>query len=970
MSQSSNPLLFFYTEKSRTQNKEFDNLLESLRTKKDLNLEECKDYSAAVKLLEADDREYSVVLVHIHSTDRKLWRDLYYKTRANNKYSEVIVIVVDNDEENKIECGDVLSSGCFAYFQYTFSPEVLFGYIYAAQRKCDERRARTDFSRALNENSKSVYKVAQKIAEQLKIINYDNITITLLKKSNRTDQGYIRKLVYTNLSRTDEVNGVKWALLKPTGQDVLVGKILSGEIKRRVFPNPRTDDEIKDIFDLEGLTKNINSWIILPLQHDGKVIGLITLDGFHAGQFEYDKINEAALEQIANQSATAIRYAEQAEIHERLEEALNALNSSAELNQILENLAMQAGKLVEGLFSFIVMPNQAQSHLEYRGAWSYHEGNAYIKTITEMWPSPSLNAQKLGITGLAFKTRNRRWLENIRDESYQEEDQEAKNAYHNVPYVYEDESGVQRRIAPNSDIALPILLKNQNGSLNVLGVINVEHADPFAFTKDQIEALEQLAEFAAIAIQRRKKEEFVSQLYDFSEFPYRDDLSFDESLESLEQFLQRVSNNVQKLTLAKYVSVHVVKDNKSFCVGHSDAPQNIREGSRWGNPDTEGHTFWCIRNQKPVIINDTKKYSASPSDYRDMFGETYLRQNGTPIPINPHNDSNVFKALICIPMIIPGQKAVGVIWIHHEASVNYSDHEIDLLSKFANKIANLLYAVDKLTFLKIEKELISETDRELFLDKTVERARVYFGVGGAAIYEANHQTKVLDRIKSNIRGVPPFRKVGFKSEAPEGLAGNLMVGENKGDHLYGECWYAVKNYSDYVYAMRYTPDGKRSLGSVIGIRFPTNVPPEDALGIFIVNDKAVIPGEGGRIYDDSRNELIAFANLVAEGLKKTSAGNLGAQSIGVANQTSPETRYVDFLLITNGIMAAFLFWFASQPLELIGGYIFRADVKVFVSLLIWCLIMMFSPRLRKGSIIGFLLSVISGILTTWLGNLR
>jgi GAF domain-containing protein len=991
-----NSILFLYTEKSRRQNKGFERILTKLKSDNNFHLEECENFEEATKLLEAEDREFNVVLVHVHSSDpRDLWRRVYYKTRAYNKYTEVIVIVVDNDEDNRIEAREVLSSGCFAFFQYTFASEVLFGYIEAARLKCEERRIRVDFSRELNEGVTTVEEVAKKVADQLeKLTGYDNITISLLKK-RRSEQGYLRKLIYTNLDRSGGTNGIKWHLLKPTNEDALVKRILSNDtigLKRRVFPNPRADEEIKDLFDAEHETPKVNSWIILPLRHAGEIIGLITLDAFEKDRFSYDKINEVVLEQIANQAAAAIRYAEKDEVNQRLGEALKALNSSTSLDEILEKLAEQACRLVGGLFSYIVVPDQAQTRLEFRGAWSRNHKKRYIKVLEDrvVFPDPvdetikkpgfllppyNQNVEKKGITTLAFTTLEKQLLENIRDENYHEISEEARNSYYPYPYVYRDDSGKHHTIMPSSDIALPILLElDQNPSSaspgrNVaLGVINVEHEEPFAFTEEHIFALEQLAEFAAIAIQNRKKQAFINELYDLSDFPYDENLSFN----SIELFLDQVAEKVKKVSKAKYVTVHSVKDNKSFFIGKSNPPQYIKEGSRWGNSETEGHTFWSVRNKKPVIINNTRKYAEAPGNYKDIFGESYTRINKLPIPINERTDLKIFQALACIPMILPNQEAIGVIWMHHEKSPDYTLEEIDLLLKFASRAANTLNVVEKITFQKIEAEIGTTRDKATVLKKIVDMAKYYFGLRGAAIYEANHEFRTLTRVKSNITHFHSVETLFYKPENTQGLSGHLMRGIDIGGYPYadGYCYIPRYDLKHYPHAIQYYDTKQiQELGSVVGIRMPLNSTPSNAVGVLIIAD------EVGREYNKSKQDLLRFADIAGKCLQVIEREKKLRDNTDLQSQTPEEQLYkvqqkynrlydrsvmgVGFFIAT--LMLIFLL---SQPKEIhILGIVIGSLAKVFLAVSVFFLTLLLSPRLRKNAIVGASLSIIGGVIT-------
>lgn len=981
MAHISRSILVVYTEKSRDE--DFDNILTRIKSGEPINdivydCHECNSFEKAAELLTNNTGiEFDIVLIHLLAPDEKeLWRKIYYKTRTHNKFSEVIIVIKSNSEVNKMDPGEVLSSGCFAFFEYKFNPDVLLGYIKSAGEKSESRKNRAVLSREINE-AKTLKEISQKIAQNLReLTNYDNITITLFKKG-RIEQGYLRKLLLfeTSAININKYNSVNWELLRPTKADELIDNILSGSIKKRVFPNPATDEEIKHLFNKNNETPLIKSWIVLPLQHAGENIGLITLDSFKENWFSYEniKINEVALEQIANQAAAAIRYAEQSEVHEKLRESLSVLNSSNHTEEILQKLAEQARKVVDGLFSYIVVPDQTGTHLKFEAAWSRHIGKNYIQDLRSMvtFQSPITGEIKSGfllspyntnkegekgITTIAFEKKDMQILEYIQDPTYQETSSEARREYYEFLYKYND-NGVMKKLPSNSDIALPII-GNDN---NIFGVINVEHEDPFAFTQEHINALKNLAEFAAIAIGNRKEQELIERLFHAGdiEIPNDENLSFDKTRASLDKLAEKVRH----ASKAKYVSVFSVKDNKSFLIGTTNRPpQDIQEGSRQGNSDTEGHTFWCVRNKKPVIINDTTNYQSSPKNYRDPLGSVYQRQNGTYININERTNLTSIRALVCIPMLLPNNEAVGVIWMHHEFNPDYTREEIELFQIYANRAANIIALSEKLNFLNIEINIRSTHDKDSILKEIIESAKNYFGLRGAAIYEANSKKETLTRVKSNIKQFHANQTISYSQDNPQGLAGHLMQGIDIENYPYKSGYCHIPDYqpSKYAHAIRYDDEKIKELGSVVGIRMPLNNDPSEAIGVLIVAD------EVGRNYDKSKEDLIKFADIAGKCLQAIEEEKRAIQAPAKTMPTPEEkvealekrvASLVLFIALVAPILILIILKLVDYPLP-------SPSILWVVGLSISYLICITNKRLRDNQLLPIILSIITNLISS------
>lgn len=872
-------ILILYTKASKKD--KFEETIKIIKGKKDFDCEIFEDQNQLNNALKLKTKEeLLIVLIHLNAkeAEEKLWRNVYYEAKAKNKFTEVIVIVSDDEKEISISAQDVLSSGCYAFFQYPHKPEVLLGYIVAAQEKAKERRNRFIFSETLN-ISKDLSSVVNVAAEQLKrIVDAKNVMLIQLKESTN-GQGYLPKILYPpniDLFRSRKI-------LRPSKKYPLIHKILTGEIKRRIFPNPQNDEEIKvDWQAMHPLNKNIKSWIALPLEHDDKVIGLILLDSEEEGHFNYGKINEAAIEQLAIQAATSIRLAEKNDTYLKLEDALKAINSSTSYEETLQKLAKEACNLVGGLFSYIVTPSQKKDWLNFVAAWSEHHQENFIKElirefrlthpitgITDAGFPLAGEKDSRGITTLAFYKEKLQLLNCISGKDYfgYEEDPVIRQRYHEFLYRRTDSIGTPLpALILESDIAIPIIGPKKD----VLGVINVEHQLPFVFTEEHIKVLERLAEFAAIAITKKKGEELLQALINSKDFSidYGDNIQLDRNTPTkrIQDFLNNQAEEILKIAKADYVSVFSVKDNISFCVGRytilaEKKAKGFTDGARTYTPSNYGHTFWCTKNKAILYIENRDEYENNITNFRDKNKKQYTREDGSYITINENVEKSI-KALVCIPMMDAEKNAIGVIWMHYQSDPGYSKEELEYFQKYANKAANALLLAEAITFKDIQISIWQHQDEDAILSETVNLAKNFFGIEGVSIYKADRTARELTRVKTTL---PEIFPLGGTIKYREGLAGHLIEGKDKGDHLYSKGYESVLNYSTYAHSLDDQTDSqKEKLGSVIGIRLPCNVPPEDAVGVLVFFEGP----KRKRTYTDSEKKLIRLANFVGMHLQR------------------------------------------------------------------------------------------------------
>lgn len=876
-------VLVLYTQISKQER--FDIVLEQLSANAEIvqPVKICHDLDGFRAELRSKPDTYHVIIVHQASFENELWREVLYVSKLQNKFSEVIVIFGDKSNPDRATASEILVSGCFAYFEHSFEPDVLLGYVSASKNYYDERSARLQLSAEINRET-DIRAIACQIAERLKpLTNWDGITISLLNRRRMPDDtptdNFYRTLLYTSYKT------VNWNLLRPTDRDLLIDKFVKGEISRCVFPDPSTDKDIKELFNVDGETPNVKSWIVMVLRHAGEPIGLVTLDGYTEQQFNYGNVNEIGLEQIANQSAAALKNAERLRSMQRLSNALTSLDRCQGLNEVLEALAQQACELVEGLFSYIVVPDEPKTHLAFEAAWSHHHREKFIETLKaqvrfrhpgdhDYRPGfslidPAYNSlpNVKGLTTLAYEKPRVHLLEHHADNTYVEPDSEAKENYY--PFVYSFQTGptggkLHRRIT-ESDVAIPIL-----DGAEVLGVINVEHEHPYAFTEEHLRLLGQLAEFAAIAIRNRTAQERVKNLFQLSVFPHNESIS----LGMLSEVFNSIARKVKDASNASFVTIFAVQDNRSFYLGISNeiAPEFIRRGARIGTAEAEGHTFWCIRNKQPVIIPDTAAYQKSPGAFKDILGQSYYRKNGSPILINEKTDLSEIKTVVCLPMLLTekfeqdgntaeSDIAVGAIWMHFNYERNFSVQEINDFLFFARLAAVTARNEETLKLKALEAEIGLKRDKAAIAEELVTSATKFFELKGAAYYEYLPDKHRLSLVASNIN--PPL---ATEMQLGKGLAGMLAAGNDKRskkhgtDYLYSQGYLHVPEYSrkKYAHVIHFKNDEEnRRLGSVFGVRVPPDVKSEQPLGVFIVHD------EIGRHYGESRPILIELARFTA-----------------------------------------------------------------------------------------------------------
>ncbi len=492
--------------------------------------------------LSEPDNYNTVILFFQHPDDEELWRVVVNDAKSRDRYVELILIVLGGSLNATKEA---LRGGYYAYFEEQYEPFILAGHINATLEIINYRKNRYGTSRELNKHVDNLGESAQAVLDQIRnLVKYDRATLSLLSErdyiNDKDKDDIIGRSVRTLLHKVgyDETD---WKLHRPVKDDQLIQAVLRGELKRRVFSDAK--HELENYGWDYSLTGNVKSWIVLPLRYLDEIVGIITLDTIENGHngkiFDYTNTNEVTLRQFANQAALTILSAQQSEATKRLETALTTLVGQIEQEKILTTIALEAAKLVDGSISYVVLPNEAKKYLAIKTD-SKHSYTTHIIEIAKfpIYDSEEKIQKEDGITALAHVRRKIV----IRDDctfefgngetagSLSYYDPVATRAWRQTEY---EESFYT---TTKSNISIPILDKERDKYDNqpifldklrdilrlqedkndeqptVLGVINIEHPNPCAFTEIQIETLETFADFAAIAIKNHKINQQIQRL--------------------------------------------------------------------------------------------------------------------------------------------------------------------------------------------------------------------------------------------------------------------------------------------------------------------------------------------------------------------------------------------------------------------------------------------------------------------------
>ena len=812
-----------------------------------------------------------VVVLYQHPDDKPtLYEEVLHLIKGLDPYAELIN-VTETKEEN-YDGSKILLSGYFGHFQPTFMDSVLVAQIRAANFLISSRRARYDASSKLTLKTETVEDISLAIVEEFrKLIDCDDndVEVNLVWLSERNylqgDPNRLKSLVRTSIFNPENFDYTpsKKRLDRPIRNDDLIYDILSDRTKQIVFP------DLPEEFD-KKIIPDAQSWIALPLKANDKSdegkwehkpIALLTAT--LKTKIDYADVNIIRLLQFANESALALQTAQRNEEVESLRNALTSVAEKHDLQDILQVISREACKLINGLFSYIVVPDDEDTKLEYCGAWDHEYEEEFLSKLKTQYPCFPLHGQtkggvrkgenkdKAGITVLSYMKKELVLLDDCRN-LFQDQinsiREQSKSLESYLEFKYKTNG---KEVQSGSAISIPIMDEKTE---RVLGIFCVEHQFPCGFTTSQIETLKQFADFAKIAILDAETRKRTERLFKSSaEIP-----SF---TDKIDEYYHDIAESIREATGANAgVKIFAKIDNITKLIGYSK-DTILQEGDQHSRKD--GHTVWAINNQRPVIIPNVDYYVKHFEQEK-----RYLSAENKSISIKQTTLDNNIKAVICIPMTLQKQEhskeriANGAIWLHFTApqtDVNPQDENSEQLRElklYANRAAVSLDNDIERKLLKISEAIsVSSPDQhQEVADEIVEYLRDRFDVAGVLFY-VDEPGKKLRRIACSTVDGKSFMQTGETVKYGSGLVGNLFIAMDKDGYEYSGQTIHIPNYSeDYDHAIKKEAD-KGILHSLFAIRLHATLTNEK-IGILVFAGHDV-----DRKYDESEEDLLRFARL-------------------------------------------------------------------------------------------------------------
>jgi|GEM_PF-6199425 GAF domain-containing protein len=849
--------------------------------------------------------DYAVLVVVTDDDSEDVWQNAINSVKSANRFAELIAI----DYSAAGTGAELLRSGYYAYFRPHYEAEVVATYVEAAQERIRRRRERYASSNALNAADELKDVVVQILSLAKKLSGAEKAQLVLLSKregislnSQQPDRGgfskYVRTLVETDppIPRED-VTGLRlyphWDLVRPLHHDRLMLKILNNEIQQRVFPDVSPEalrDSRHVLSDLwnSGLANDVFSWIVLPLIDNNKPIAILTLEHHVPGALNYSRVSENALRQFADQAALALRVAQQKNASDRLAEAQKALFRNRPLEDVLKEIAQQAGKLADALFCYVMRPTSDGLYLDAGQAiWSrfdetlpgrfagfLEEHHHHRIDVSKAEAKDKRDShEKYSIVRRAFEgitvDGKRSYPHILLDEctpSFTKRLFSDTFTYQRYlkdyrPVIF-DPLGEGQPVKPRSDIALPIV--DPANPERVLGVINIEHDLPCGFTSEIVEKLREFAELAAVAIKNSQETDEIKALFEAEKQPG--------DLDNIREYFKQLAETMKKAVDATGgVKIFARWENYTFRVDAQ--PQQADETRGDG-----GHTRLVIEHGQPLFIPDVIHHNATSGDYTHIPDDTF--ESYKRISVNQKTVERGDRAVLCLPMVLNNLQVIGAIWLHFKtASPNLSDDQLKRLQLFANRAAVIFHHYKERALLSISEAISQELPelhkaklnpddfrhkRNKIAQDIVKRVQEIFDVD-ALFYIANHDRKRLEVIatteRSGVSFMPQDKTITFdpkKPEAKRGFAGNLFLGGKRTDY-----------WQDYNADTRALEEDKATglLRSVFGIRLesPFN---DKGIGVLVVNGS--IPatqtrGWAPRTFETTAKvDLERFASLAAD----------------------------------------------------------------------------------------------------------
>ncbi|MCU0500121.1 MAG: GAF domain-containing protein [Anaerolineae bacterium] len=419
-------------------------------------------------------------------------------------------------------------------------------------------------------------------------------------------------------------------------------------------------------------TKKVRFVLGICLQvknNDGseKVIGVISVNQY--GPQPFSNVARFMLKLFASQAAIAINNHQQvnkvdlwSDANEQLRDAIAEISKTDDPKLMYLEIVKRAAILTRADYSYLALTTPNTTELHFEAVWperelapltalinifDYAQGHAKLKTADG-------KDQAKGVTGLAAAKRQTILIDDIHEE--RKNNSECGNHYIDF-----------KKNKVRSELAVPILDETKN---SVIGVINLESEQAYAFTPIHVEIIEHLAKHVAIAWQ---KNQWIAEI------------------DSEKQKLIRLQSTLDKIAtleaeqLLPLSTTLLAKELNAFNVLVILITQTLE-----GKLDIE---------EKNMFANQVL-FSTNKSEIRDnkFTQEVFLTRTPRHVT-NEHQgvDREKFRDIlmggvqsaVCVPMRVD-QGCIGVIWFQFkEEREKFDEDEVAMYQVVANQLALL-----------------------------------------------------------------------------------------------------------------------------------------------------------------------------------------------------------------------------------------------------------------------------------------
>jgi signal transduction histidine kinase len=220
----------------------------------------------------------------------------------------------------------------------------------------------------------------------------------------------------------------------------------------------------------------VRSELAVPLEVNGEPRGVLNVDSDRVEAFTAD--DQELLEELAGQAAQVIhhtwlyeQFRQKAGLFETLVQVGQSINSTFNLDDVLQSVTREACELIGGKMSALLLLDETGEWLDLRA--SHGAGDAYRRR-----PRLSVGESLLGVV---LRRRKPLQVENV----------QASGRYQNTE--------IARREGLISLLSVPLVFRG-----SAIGALSVYIGYPHAFSNEEIRILSALADLSAIAIEKAR----------------------------------------------------------------------------------------------------------------------------------------------------------------------------------------------------------------------------------------------------------------------------------------------------------------------------------------------------------------------------------------------------------------------------------------------------------------------------------